>query len=77
MRERKKGLKGQEYCTHSVGHVLIFFIVVLFHFRYKKKIFVSSRFRKRLLKMTSTILFSNQNDEPETRRLIFRFEKTK
>ena len=26
---------------------------------------------------TSTISFSNQNDEPETRQFVYRFEKTK
>ena len=35
------------------------------------------RFRKRLLKTTSTISFSNQNDEPETRRFVFHFKQTK
>ena len=52
---------------------------VSFLFRYEKKIFVLLRliFEKILLKTTSTISFSNQNDEPETRRLVFCFEKTK
>ena len=41
------------------------------------EIFVSFRFRKRSLKTTSTISFSNQKDEPETRRFVFSFEKMK
>ena len=41
------------------------------------KIFVSFRFWKQLLKTTSTVSFSNQNDEPETCRFACRFEKTK
>ena len=49
---------------------------VSFLFRYEKKIFVLLRliFEKILLKTTSTISFSNQNDEPETCRFVFRFE---
>ena len=41
------------------------------------EIFVSFRFRKRLLKTTSSISFSNHYDEPETRLFVFLFEKTK
>ena len=32
-------------------------------------------FENELLKTTSTISFSNQNDEPETRRFVFNLEK--
>ena len=42
-----------------------------------KEIFVSFRFQKPLLKTTSTISFSNQNNKPETCHFVFRIEKTK
>ena len=54
-----------------------FFYCRFVSFSIFKEIFVSFRFQKPLLKTTSTISFSNQNNKPETCHFVFRIEKTK